>query len=64
MQQFRRIATEQNPDIHMILPSADIVGMLRQGVGNLLRETGLALIQTVMEEEVRHLSGVSDQNQS
>jgi putative transposase len=26
-------------------------------VGNLLRETGLALMQTVMEEEVRHLAG-------
>jgi putative transposase len=57
VQQFRRIAIEQNPDIQMILPLADIVGMLQQGVGNLLRETGLALMQTVMEEEVRHLAG-------
>jgi transposase-like protein len=57
VQQFRRIATEQNPDIQMILPLADIIGMLQQGVGNLLRETGLALMQTVMEEEVRHLAG-------
>lgn len=57
VQQFRRIATEQNPDIQMILPLADIVGMLQQGVGNLLRETGLVLMQTVMEEEVRHLAG-------
>jgi transposase-like protein len=57
VQQFRRIATEQNPDIQMILPLADMVGMLQQGVGNLLRETGLALMQTVMEEEVRHLAG-------
>ena len=57
VQQFRRIATEQNPDIQMILPLADIVSMLQQGVGNLLRETGLALMQTVMEEEVRHLAG-------
>jgi transposase-like protein len=57
VQQFRRIATEQNPNIQMILPLADIVGMLQQGVGNLLRETGLALMQTVMEEEVRQLAG-------
>lgn len=41
----------------MILPLADIVGMLQQGVGNLLREAGLALMHTVMEEEVRHLAG-------
>jgi len=57
VQQFRRIANEQNPNIQMILPLADIVGLLQQGVGNLLRETGLALMQTVMEEEVRHLAG-------
>jgi putative transposase len=57
VQQFRRIATEQNPNIQMILPLADIIGMLQQGVGNLLREAGLALMQTVMEEEVRHLAG-------
>jgi putative transposase len=57
VQQFRRIATEQNPNIQMILPLADIVAMLQQGVGNLLRETGQALMQTVMEEEVRQLAG-------
>jgi putative transposase len=57
VQQFRRIAMEQNPNIQMILPLAEIVGLLQQGVGNLLRETGLALMQTVMEEEVRHLAG-------
>jgi len=57
VQQFRRIATEKNPNIQMILPLADIVGLLQEGVGNLLRETGLALMQTVMDEEVRHLAG-------
>jgi len=57
VQQFRRIATDQNPNIQMILPLADIVGLLQEGVGNLLREAGLALMQTVMEEEVRHLAG-------
>ncbi len=41
----------------MILPLTEIVGLLQQGVGNLLRETGLALMQAVMEEEVRHLAG-------
>jgi hypothetical protein len=28
VQQFRRLATEQNPNIQMILPMADIVGLL------------------------------------
>ena len=38
MQQFRRIATEQNPNIQMILPLADIVAWLQEGTGNLLRQ--------------------------
>ena len=54
VQQFRRLATEQNPNIQMILPMADIVGLLQQGVGNLLRDAGLALMNLVMDEEVRH----------
>ena len=57
VQQFRRFATEENPNIQMILPMADIVGLLQQGVGHLLRQAGLELMGLVMEEEVRHLAG-------
>jgi transposase-like protein len=57
VQQFRRIATEHNPNIQMILPLADIVGMLREGVGNLLRQAGLELMHLVMDEEVKSLAG-------
>src|SRR5947209_4010102 len=57
VQQFRRFATEHNPNIQMVLPLAEIVSLLQQGVGNLLRETGLALMHLVMEEEVKSLAG-------
>src|SRR2546427_10641284 len=43
VQQFRRLATEENPNIQMILPLAEIVGLLQDGVGHLLREAGLSL---------------------
>jgi len=56
-QQFRRLATEQNPNIQMVLPLAEIVSMLQQGVGNLLRQTGLELMHLVMDEEVKSLAG-------
>ena len=42
VQQFRRIATETNPAIQMMLPLAET--LLQQGVGNLLREAGLAFV--------------------
>src|ERR1700693_3849038 len=57
VQQFRRLATEQNPNIQMILPMADIVGLLQEGVGNLLRHAGLELMHLVMDEEAKWLAG-------
>ena len=57
VQQFRRLAIEQNPNIPMILPMADIVGLLQEGVGNLLRHAGLELMHLVMDEEVKSLAG-------
>ena len=57
VQSFRRWAREENPKIQMILPLAEVVGLLQEGVGHLLREAGLALMQLVMEEEVRRLAG-------
>jgi hypothetical protein len=56
-QQVRRLATETNPNIQMILPLAGIAGMLQKGVGHLMREAGLLLMMGVMEEEVRHVVG-------
>jgi len=55
--EFRQLATNENPSIQMTLPMAEIVGLLQQGVGHLLREAGLALMRLVMEEEVRHVAG-------
>jgi transposase-like protein len=57
VQQFRRLATEENPNIQMVLPLAEIVGLLQEGVGHLLREAGLLLMSLVMEEEVRQVAG-------
>src|SRR5258708_14041445 len=54
VQQFRRIATEENPNIQMILPLAEIAGLWQHGLGNLLRETGLAFVPTETDQEVRH----------
>src|ERR1017187_9619462 len=57
VQKFGQLASQENPQIQMILPMGDIVGLLQEGVGHLLREAGLALMNLVMEEEVRHLAG-------
>jgi putative transposase len=64
VQQFRQLAREENPSIQMIFPMAEVVGLLQEGVGHLLREAGLALMNLVMEEEVRHLAGERHQQHS
>ena len=52
VQQFRKLAAEQNPNIQMILPMADIVGLLQEGVGNLLRLAGLDFMHLVLVYEL------------
>jgi hypothetical protein len=43
VQKFRRLATEVNPTVQMMLPMAGIVGLLQEGVGHLMREAGLLI---------------------
>jgi hypothetical protein len=57
VQEFRQLAREQNPNLQMIIPMTEVVGLLQEGAGHLMREAGLALMSLVMEEEVRHLAG-------
>jgi transposase-like protein len=57
VQSFRHWAAKKNPNIQMVLPLAEVVSLLQDGVGHLLREAGLALMNLVMEEEVRQLAG-------
>ena len=40
VQQFRRLAVEQNPNIQMILPMADIVGLFAGRCGQLAAARG------------------------
>src|SRR5260370_27182423 len=57
VQEFRQLDREENPHLQMIVPMTEVVGLLQEGVGHLMREAGLALMNLVMEEEVRHLAG-------
>jgi len=55
------MATEGNPAVQMVLPMAEMVGWLRRGVGELIRQAGLQLMQLLMEEEVKQLAGERSQ---
>ena len=57
------MAAEGNPAVQMVLPMAEMVGWLRQGVGELVRQAGLQIMSLLMEEEVRQLAGERSQRQ-
>lgn len=57
VKQLEQMAEDGNPAVQMVLPMAEMVGWLRQGVGELIRQAGLQLISLMMEEEVRELVG-------
>ena len=57
------MAAEGNPPVQMVLPMAEMLGWLRQGVGELVRQAGLQLMSLLMEEEVRQLAGERSQRQ-
>lgn len=54
---LEEMAADGNPAVQMVLPLAEMVGWLHKGVGELIRQAGLQLVQLLMEEEVRHLVG-------
>src|SRR5579884_1528210 len=57
VKQFETMAAEGNPAVQMMLPMAEMVGWLRKGVGELVRQAGLQLMDLMMQEEVRELVG-------
>jgi putative transposase len=63
IQQLDAMAADGNPAVQMMLPMAEMVGWLRKGVGELIRQAGLQLMDLMMQEEVRELAGERSQRQ-
>jgi putative transposase len=57
VRRLEEMAADGNPAVQMVLPMAEMVGWLHKGVGELVRQAGLQLIQLLMEEEVKQLVG-------
>ncbi len=61
VKELEAMAADGNPAVQMVLPMAEMVGWLRQGVGELIRQAGLRLMDLLMQEEVRELVGERSQ---
>ena len=64
IKQLDAMAADGNPAVQMMLPMAEMMGWLRKGVGELIRQAGLQLMDLLMQEEVRKLAGERSQPQS
>jgi transposase-like protein len=63
VKRLERMAAEGNPDVQLVLPMTETLGWLRKGVGELIRQAGLQMMELMMEEEVRGLVGERSQPQ-
>jgi putative transposase len=57
VKKLEEMAAEGNPTVQMVLPMAEMIGWLRKGVGELIRQAGVQLVGLLMDEEVRQLVG-------
>src|SRR5713101_8961059 len=64
VRRLEEMAAAGNPAVQLMLPMAEMVGWLRHGVGELIRQAGLQLVGLLMEEEVRELVGERSQPQA
>jgi hypothetical protein len=58
VRKFQELA-EQGASVQLVLPLAEVMQMVQDGCGQLLREAGLRLMMLVMEEEAERLDAVA-----
>jgi hypothetical protein len=57
MQRFEASLRENQEPVQLLLPSVEIALAMKQGVGALIRQAGLQLMQLVMERDVEQMLG-------
>ena len=57
VRQLEAMAADGNPAVQMVLPMAEMVGWLREGVGALIRQAGLRVMELLMEKKCGSGSG-------
>ena len=64
VKQLEAMAADGNPAVQMVLPMAEMLGWLHQGVGELIRQAGVQLMGLLMESEVQERVGERSQRQT
>ena len=56
VRRFHKQAEESGQELQLHLPLKEVAAALQQGVGELMRQAGLELMQLIMDNEVRQLA--------
>jgi transposase-like protein len=64
VKQFEAMVADGNPSVQLVLPMAEMLGWLRKGVGELIRQAGLQLMDLLMQAEVEELAGKRSQREA
>ena len=57
VRKFRQHAQESEQELQLQLPLKEVAAALQEGVGHLMRQAGLELMQLIMDNEVRQTAG-------
>jgi len=57
VKRLQEMAADGNPAVQMVLPLAEMMGWLRKGVAELIRQAGLQVMELLMEEDFRQVVG-------
>src|SRR5664280_3550296 len=64
VKQLESMAADGNPAVQMVLPMAEMLGWLHEGVGELIRQAGVHVMGLLMEYEVQERVGERSQRQT
>jgi len=57
VKQFEAMVADGDPAVQMVLPMAEMMGWLRKGVSELVRQAGLQLMDLLMPQEAQEVVG-------
>jgi putative transposase len=63
VKQLAEMAADGNPSVQLMLPLGELMGWLKKGVGELVRQAGLQLMDLMMQAEVEQVVGQRSQPQ-
>ncbi len=59
MKRFQKLVEDRNPAVQLVFPLADMLGLMRAGLGNLVIELGRQFFEEVMKTEALEVAGAT-----